>query len=87
MDPQVLGAAFGVLGTFIVGLLGLIGVLVRRNGKANPNGSLNRMSGQLDHVVVDLVELKAAIVALEKTTNNCDLVMRARQRHEPWAQG
>lgn len=37
MDNEVLAALLGVFGTVIVGLLGLCGILVRRNGKQEPH--------------------------------------------------
>ncbi|KKN69022.1 hypothetical protein LCGC14_0444940 [marine sediment metagenome] len=37
MDSEVLAALLGVFGTIIVGLLGLCGILVRRNGKQEPH--------------------------------------------------
>ncbi len=55
MENALLGAA----GTVIVGLLGLVGVLMRRDGNHNPN--LAVLDEKLNQILLILTEIKTVM--------------------------
>ncbi len=55
MESALLGAS----GTVIVGLLGLVGILVRRNGNHNPN--LTVLDEKLNQILLILTEIKTVM--------------------------
>ncbi len=57
---EALLVLLGTAGTVIVGLLGLVAVMMRRNGK-NHNPSLATVDEKLNQILLVLTEMKAVI--------------------------
>lgn len=57
---EALLVLLGTAGTVIVGLLGVVGVIVRRNGRED-NPSLATLDEKLNQILLVLTEMKAVI--------------------------
>lgn len=51
----------GTAGTLIVGLLGLLGVMMRRNGRADHNPNLATLDEKLNQILLVLTAMQAVM--------------------------
>lgn len=58
---EALLVLLGTAGTLIVGLLGVVVALIRRNGKADHNPNLGTLDEKLNQILNVLIEVKTVI--------------------------